>query len=128
MKRGIISIVIFLTILSGLFAKPKQLFYKKTDNSILKLEYDNSEDYKYCLTTYDFFVFEERNMRMILSNNEASIKKFLKYLLNNNLEGIYSPSVVSYEFANDDLTKFSEDIEIDSKNNCIVNKYKYILD
>lgn len=130
MKKRFLFIVIILTILtSGLFAKEKRLFTKKTNVSLIELYQDNSvKNGEFCLITYEKATDSEYDYCQIISNNETKIKEFLQYLLNHNFYGLYAPIIVTYEATNDDLKLNKKDLEIDSKKNTLTNKYVYFLE
>lgn len=128
MKRFIFVLLLILSV-SGLFAKSKRLYTKSTDISLLELYQDKDiEGAEFCLFAIDYITEDETDKCMIICDDEKKIKKFLQYLLNHNLGGLYTPTITAYEAFNKELTQFDKDLEIDSENNILINKYWFELE
>ena len=126
--RKAILFLIFILSASGLFAKPKVIFTKRTSVSFMELNQDKSiEGAEFCLYIEDYTTRDEVDVCYIICDNEDKIKKFLQYLLNHNIGGLYTPTIFAYEFIHEELTKSSEKVDIDSKHNLILNKYYFDL-
>lgn len=128
MKRFVLVLVLILSV-SGLFAKTKRIYQKKTNISVLELYQDDEiEGARFCLTTYEKATNDEYDYCQIMCDNEQQIKQFMKYLLNHNIGGLYAPTIAAYELIHEELQESNSDIQIDSKKNTITNKYTYFLE
>ena len=134
MKRFILVLVLILSV-SGLFAKEKKLFEKKSEYSFIGLyESSNLKDtdgYKYYIVINEDDFEGGRLLYSVVSNNYDKIKSFLTDMYktgNKAKEPVWAFYPDYYLFLHDDLVLAYENTEIDSKNNMLVEQKIYILE
>lgn len=126
MKRGVLFIVIFLTILSGLFAKDKRLYKRKTRVSLLELYETKINDYDYYISAFDWVTPDENEWSIIYSDDKSKLEDYVYHLMNTNLQGLYASTIVFDEAIRQDLTLIEK--ERDIKNDKFVTMYIYLLE
>lgn len=131
MKR-IIIILLFVLCASGLFAKDKVLFQKKTEYSFLDLyESKNPKEnngFKYYVTVNEDDMEGGWLLYMAVSNDYKKIQDFTTnmYKSGNQIK-MFAFYFDYYATLYDDLVLDYEETKIDSKNNQIVEYKVYIL-
>ena len=127
MKRAFIFLLLtFVSFFS--FAKEKTLYTKKTDVSIIELIEDDNLKTKYYINIFEKDLEEGYNNTAVYCSDYDKIKELLVYLLNHHVQYHYSFTVLGLEVVRNNLTLKHESIEIDSKNNRIVNMKIYVLE
>lgn len=123
MKRCIIVLLLVLSA-SGLFAKDKKLYEKKTDVSVIEL-YESAESPKYYISIYEKDIEEGYNNCIINCNDKDKITEFLQYVINHSFNNRYSFTVTAYEVIHEDLQLTNKKTEIIKGN--FENRTMYIL-
>lgn len=124
MKRFILVLLLVLSA-SGLFAKDKKLYEKKTSVSVIEL-YESTDKPKYYISIYEKDIEEGYNNCIINCDDKEKLTEFLKYLLNHNLNNHYTFTVTAYEVTNDDLQLINEKTEL--VKGVIENRTMYYLE
>lgn len=126
MRKAVLFLILILST-SGLFAKEKVLYEKKSKQGIIQLlEYDDLAS-KYCIMIYEKDIEEGFNYSAIYSNDYEKIKELLVYILHNNSAGLYTFILYALEMTRKDFVLEKKSVEIDSKNNRVVNTRMYYL-
>ena len=123
MKRIILVLLLILSA-SGLFAKDKNLYTKKTSVSRIEL-YESKEEPKYYISIYEKDIEEGYNSCIIECNNKEKLTEFLLYIINHNLKDHYVFTVIAYEVIDEDLELMYEKTEI--VKGTIEKRYVYYL-
>ena len=110
MKRFILVLVLILSV-SGLFAKDKRLYEKKTSVSVIEL-YESTESPKYYISIYEKDIEEGYNNCIVNCDDKDKITEFLQYIINHNLNNRYSFTVSAYEVTHEELQLINEKTEI----------------
>lgn len=124
MKRFLLVLLLVLSA-SGLFAKDKKLYEKKTSVSVIEL-YESTDKPKYYISIYEKDIEEGYNNCIINCDDKEKLTEFLKYLLNHNLNNHYTFTVKAYEVINDDLQLINEKTEL--VKGVIENRTMYYLE
>ena len=124
MKRFLLVLLLVLSA-SGLFAKDKKLYKKKTSISVIEL-YESTDKPKYYISIYEKDIEEGYNNCIINCDSKEKLTEFLKYLLNHNLNNHYTSTVTAYEVTNDDLQLINEKTEL--VKGVIENRTMYYLE
>ena len=123
MKRFILVLILFLSV-SGLFAKEKKLYEKKTSVSVIEL-YESTESPRYYISVYEKDIEEGYNNCIINCDDKDKITEFLKYIINHNFNNRYTFTVCYYELAHEELQLINEKTEI--VKGVIENRTMYLL-
>ena len=123
MKKLFIALVVLLSA-SGLFAKDKRLYEKKTSVSVIEL-YESAESPKYYISIYEKDIEEGYNNCIVNCDNKDKITEFLQYIINHNLNNRYSFTVSAYEVTHEELQLINEKTEIVKGN--FENRSMYLL-
>lgn len=110
MKRFIFILILILSV-SGLFAKDKKLYEKKTSVSVIEL-YETSESPKYYISIYEKDIEEGYNNCIVNCDDKDKITEFLQYIINHNLNDRYSFTVSAYEVIHEELKLIGKKTEI----------------
>jgi hypothetical protein len=124
MKRFILVLLLVLSA-SGLFAKDKRLYEKKTKMSWLELYETEVEAHKYYISAYDWLNEDENNWNIIYCDDKQKAQNFVYYLRNHNLNGLYNPTIVAYEALHEELELLTQGQDL--KDNVFVNISIYLL-
>lgn len=124
MKRFLLVLLLVLSV-SGLFAKDKKLYEKKSSVSVIEL-YESTDKPKYYISIYEKDIEEGYNNCIINCDDKEKLTEFLKYLLNHNLNNHYTFTVTAYEVTNDDLQLINEKTEL--VKGVIENRTMYYLE
>jgi hypothetical protein len=124
MKRFLIVFILVLSA-SGLFAKDKQLYEKKTKVSLLELYETKTESHPYYISAYDWITEDENDWNIIYCDDKQKAQDFILYLRNHNLGGLYNQTIVAYEVFHEELELLNEGR--DMKNNKFINISIYLL-
>ena len=124
MKRFLLVLLLVISA-SGLFAKDKKLYEKKTSVSVIEL-YESTDKPKYYISIYEKDIEEGYNNCIINCDDKEKLTEFLKYLLNHNLNNHYTFTVTAYEVTNDDLQLINEKTEL--VKGVIENRTMYYLE
>ena len=133
MKRFILVLVFILSV-SGLFAKDKTLFNKKSRYSSIGLyevkDPQEFNDFRYYISISETDFEGGELLYLIVSNNYTKIQTFLteNYKAGNKLkEPLWAFYPDYYTFLHDDLVLDYKESKIDSKRNIIVDYRVWIL-
>lgn len=124
MKRNFLFLLVLLFVVSGLFADDKRLYKKKLDYSLIEL-YEKTTEEVYYIFIYESDIEEGFNCNTIYCEDYDKIKEFLLYLLNHNINGLYTPVVTALELIRSDLSLEKKSLELN--NNRFVDVRMYYL-
>jgi hypothetical protein len=123
MKKLFIVLVALLSV-SGLFAKDKRLYEKKTSVSVIEL-YESTESPKYYISIYEKDIEEGYNNCIVNCNDKDKITEFLQYIINHNFNNHYAFTVSAYEVTHEELQLINKKTEIVKGN--FENRTMYLL-
>ena len=123
MKKLFIALVVLMSA-SGLFAKDKRLYEKKTSVSVIEL-YESAESPKYYISIYEKDIEEGYNNCIVNCDDKDKITEFLQYIINHNFNNHYSFTVSAYEITHEELQLINKKTEIVKGN--FENRTMYLL-